>query len=290
MADITVRFEQALESLRETPAPCRNSPTDRGGRLLDIPAGAAKPRAAKRQPPVFLYRLSGEDLTMTNTIRLAVGLATLTLGAANIGAQTTTPQPPTRLPAARVVGEVKNMLTVQNDRNAAVTVFMQTGGVDRKLGVVPAGAVTSLAIPAAAARGQNALHFYARTQGNGPDLVASALPAASTRQLGLLIPPAGGVTWTDSIAVPLTSEERAAATVTIDNRRNKAMAVYAEQGTYSVKIGEASASGMTTLRLPVSMLRSGEGVRVLMRPAGDVGLSTQVLKLKTGDHVAVEVM
>ncbi|HEY0928989.1 MAG TPA: hypothetical protein VGE27_03625 [Gemmatimonas sp.] len=224
---------------------------------------------------------------MTHTIRLAIGLATLTLGAANLGAQQ---QPPTRLPTARVVGEVKNMLTVQNDRNAPVTVFMQTNGMDRKLGVVAAGAVTSLDIPVSAARGQNTLRFYARTQGAGPDLVARELPASSTRQLGLLIPPAGGVTWTDSIAVPLTSEERAAATVTIDNRRNKAMAVYAEQGTYSVKIGEASASGMTTLRLPATMLRNSEGVRVLMRPAGDVGLSTQVLKLKTGDHVAVEVM
>lgn len=226
---------------------------------------------------------------MRNMTRLAIGLATLSLGAATVGAQTT--QPPTRLPAARVVGETKNVLTVQNDRDVPVTVFVQTRGIDRRLGVVPAGAVSALAIPAAAVRGQDALRFYARTPGNGPDLVAQSLPVNTASQLGLLVPPSGGVTWSDSIAVPLTAEERAQATVTIDNRRNKAMAVYAEQGTFSVKIGEASANGMTTLRLPASMVRdNNEGVRVLLRPAGDLGLSTQLLKLKNGDHVAVEVM
>lgn len=225
---------------------------------------------------------------MRNMTRLAIGLATLSLGAATLGAQTN--QPPTRLPAARVVGETKNVLTVQNDRDVPVTVFVQTRGTNRKLGVVKAGTVGTLSIPAAAVRGQESLYFYARTPGNGPDLVAQALPVNTTSQLGLLVPPSGGVTWSDSIAVPLTREERANATVTIDNRRSKAMTVYAEQGTFSVKIGEATANGLTTLRLPANMLGNTDGVRVLLRPAGDVGLSTQVLKLKTGDHVAVEVM
>lgn len=187
-----------------------------------------------------------------------------------------------------MVGETKNLLTVQNDRDQAVTVYMQTRGKDRKLGVVKAGAVTTLSIPVSAAPDQEALQFFARTP-NGPDLVAAALSLKAAEQVGLLVPSNGAVAWSDSIAVPLTKEEQQKATVTIDNRRNKALAVYAEQGTFSVKIGEAAANGMTTLRLPENMLNSN-GVKVLLRPAGDVGLSTQVLKLKKGDHVAVEVM
>lgn len=76
---------------------------------------------------------------------LAIGLATFSTEAA---AQQTRPQPPLRLPVTRVIGDTMKLVIVQNDRSTPVAIFWEAGGIDRRLGVVAAGAVATLQFPA----------------------------------------------------------------------------------------------------------------------------------------------
>ena len=205
-----------------------------------------------------------------------------------VGAQAVS-QPPTRLPATRVMGDTMNIVTVQNDRAKAVTVYMENGAFDRRIGVLPAGKVATLRLPAWAISGRNSLRLCARPDGENADLDTQSFPISGAVRVGLLVPPTGGISKADSMAVKLTSEELASTTLTVNNQRDRAAVVYAEQGTYSIRLGEVAANRQATLRFPKSIIGADNSVRVFVRPVGGSDLSTQTLKLTTGDHIALEI-
>ncbi len=213
---------------------------------------------------------------------LALGLATFASVASAQGTQ-----PPTRLPAARVIGDTMNIVTVQNDRASAVTVYMENGAFDRRIGVVDAGKTATLPLPAWAVTGRRTLSLFARADGESGDLVTQSFELRGANRIGLLVPPSGGIADCDSLPVTLTSEELASTTLTVENQRTKPMTVYAEQGTYSIRLGEVKPGDKTTLRFPASIVRKDNTIRVFVRPAGSIDLSTQALALKRGEHIAM---
>lgn len=215
---------------------------------------------------------------------LAVGLATLSTEAA---AQQT--QPPTRLPVARVIGDSMKLVTVQNDRATPVTVYLEAAGIDRRLGTVAAGEVATLQLPAWAVNGRSTVRLLARPEGAGFSVATPAFTVSGAVRVGLLVPP-NGVASIDSVPVPLTAEERASTTITIDNPRNKPMTVFAEQGVRSVRLGEVPANTQATLTFPKDLIKRGDAIRVFVRPSNGTMVSTKALNLKTGDHIAVEIV
>jgi hypothetical protein len=215
---------------------------------------------------------------------LAIGLATLST---NGSAQQT--QPPTRLPVTRVIGDTMRLVTVQNDRSTPVTVYLESGGFDRRLGVVAAGDVATLPLPAWAVNGRRTVRLLARPEGSGVSVATPLFAVSGAVRVGLLVPPSG-IASIDSVPVPLTAEERASTTITIDNPRNKPMTVFAEQGLRSVRLGEVPANTQTTLSFPKELITRGDAIRVFVRPAGGLDVATRALTLKTGDHIAVEIV
>lgn len=212
------------------------------------------------------------------------------MGSAAVANAQDTQQPPTRLPASKVVGDSLKAITVQNDRHTAVTLYVDAGRIDRAIGTVNAGALATLELPEWALRGQRTVKLVARADGE-PNAVASyTLPVNDNRRLGLLVPPSSGLPAGDSILVTMPKGVGTAATVTVDNARDAAVTVYAEQGLRFVKLGEVDAKQQATLALPASMLESKEPLRVFARPEGALQRGTQALRLKAGDHIAVIVM
>ncbi len=214
---------------------------------------------------------------------LAIALATLSTDAAAQQAQ-----PPMRLPATRVIGDTMKLVSVQNDRATPVTVYLEAGGIDRRLGTVVAGGVATLQLPAWAVNGRT-VRLLARPEGAGFSLATPAFPVSGAVRVGLLVPPSGGASI-DSVPVPLTAEERASTTITIDNPRNKPMTLFAEQGVRSVRLGEVPANTQATLSFPKDLITRGDAIRVFVRPAGGADVATRALNLKTGDHIAVEIV
>ena len=218
---------------------------------------------------------------------LAIGLATLSTEAV---AQQTPPQPPTRLPVTRVIGDTMKLVTVQNDRSTPVAVFLEAGGMDRRFGVVAAGEVATLQLPSWAVDGRSTVRLLARPEGAGFSVATPSFPVSGSVRIGLLVPPSAGIASIDSIPVPLTAEERASTTITIDNPRNKPMTVFAEQGVRSVRLGVIPANTQATLSFPKDLIKRGDAIRVFVRPVGGLDVATRALNLKTGDHISVEVV
>jgi hypothetical protein len=215
---------------------------------------------------------------------LAIGLATLST---NGSAQQA--QPPTRLPVTRVIGDTMKLVTVQNDRSTPVTVYLESAGFDRRLGVVAAGEVATLPLPAWAVNGRRTVRLLARPEGSGVSVATPFFAVSGVVRVGLLVPPSG-IASIDSVPVPLTAEERASTTITIDNPRNKPMTVFAEQGLRSVRLGEVPANTQATLSFPKDLIARGDAIRVFVRPVGGMDVATRALNLKTGDHIAVEIV
>lgn len=201
-----------------------------------------------------------------------------------------TQQRPARLPASKVVGDTMKAVTVQNDRQTAVTLYVDAGRVDRAIGTVEAGATSRLALPTWALTGQRAVRLVARTGDSAKEIASYSLPVNESRQLGLLIPPANGLPAGDSVLVALPQGTASQATVTVSNEQDRAVTVYAEQGLLLVKLGEVAAKQQATMVLPSMLTKNTGELRVFARPAGAQAVSTKGLRVEQGDHIAVIVM
>jgi hypothetical protein len=220
-------------------------------------------------------------------IRYASSLAAaavLVLSASVAGAQ----DKPTELPATTVTTGARSV-TVQNDRHSAVTFYIDAGKIDRPIGTVAAGEVSTLALPEWALKGQRTVKLVARAEGEQLPVAEYALPMSESREIGVLVPPRGGVPLGDSALVALPAGTADQRTVTVKNERNGIVTVFAEQGLMFVPLGEVAPKSSATLVVPESLrARQGE-IRVFMR-AGAREMATRGLKLNPGDHVSVIVM
>ena len=236
----------------------------------------------------YYSQLSEVSLMLRYTSLLTTALA-LSLSAAVANAQVTQ-QPPARLPATKVVGETMKAVTVQNDRLTAVTLFIDADRVESAIGTVAAGSTAMLSLPGWALAGQRAVKLVARTDNNTKAIASYSLPVNEGLQLGLLVPPAEGISDADSMLVMLPKGAGTHATVTVSNERNRTVTVFAEQGLLFVRLGEIAAGQQGTLVVP-SMLTKNKGeLRVFARPEGAATVSTKALRLEQGDHIAVIVM
>lgn len=201
------------------------------------------------------------------------------------GAQTA--QPPRQLAPTRITADSARVLSVQNDREARVTVYARVRGDERKLGAVAAGQIANIALPSWALANESTLQLFVRADGERSDLVSETLPLRTNTPLGLLIPPRGGLATNDSLVVKLNADELASTTLTVNNPRAGAVTVYAEQGTLSVKLGEVAANTQSTLQFPKALLARNAAIRVFVRPLVGAGLATQSLTVKDGDHLGL---
>ncbi|AHG92595.1 hypothetical protein J421_5060 (plasmid) [Gemmatirosa kalamazoonensis] len=121
-------------------------------------------------------------------------------------------------------------MTVQNQRSAPATIYVDYGSFDRRLGRVPA-------------------------------LMVAVIPPDALFE----------------------------ATLTVDNPRGVPVTVFAEPGTYDVRLGQVPACSRLTLRFPQSVVLPNSSLRVFVHPEGGPDLSSQLLKVAPGEHLALRV-
>ena len=217
-------------------------------------------------------------------VALALGLGTL--------ASVSAAQVPQRLPPT-VTTDTANTVTVQNQRKVPVTVYMEFGKFDRRLGVVPPFDVATLPLllPSWATRGQMRIQLFAHAEGDADDLETQQFSLRAPARLALVIPPRGRMPAAspDTMMVVIPPEDLAEATLTVDNPRDKDVIVYAEHGNVGVRLGRVPANSRETLRFPTSVVLPGESVRIFVHPQGGRDLSSQLLQIRRGEHLALRV-
>ncbi len=223
-------------------------------------------------------------------MRYSTIMAAAFVGLASVaGAQDTT-QAPTRLPSAKVTAEAGKAVTVQNDRTEAIRFFVEAGKAETMLGLVAPNSTTELQLPAWTVKGRRSIAVLAVAEASAKVIARYEVPVVPGQMMGLLVPPADGLPAGDSLLIALPKGIGSAATVTIENERAQPVTIFAEQGLRFVRLGEVAARQQGTLALPKSVLSGKDGVRIFARPVGAADRSTQSLKLKEGDHIAVIVM
>lgn len=220
---------------------------------------------------------------------IPMAAAIFSFAAAPAGAQNTT-QPPATLPTKSAERSGVRTVAVQNDRQAAVTFFVEAGRIERAVGTVPAGQTGAIELPQWAVRGERTVTLIARAEGSDARVARYELPLRDQALLGLLVPPAEGLPQTDSLVVSTPRGAAGSTTVTIDNVRDRRVRVYAEQGLLFVLLGEVNPKSQRTLDVPAPLLRNKAPLRVFARPEGNASVSTNALRLKEGDHIAVVIM
>jgi hypothetical protein len=77
--------------------------------------------------------------------------------------------------------------------------------------------------------------------------------------------------------------------VTVQNQRNKPVAVFVERGDFDVRIGTVKANQESTLYLPASLTRERQDVEIFVHPQGGFDLESQIFQLTPNAHILVKV-
>ena len=220
------------------------------------------------------------------TAILMLGLATLANVA--LGQATHAVHGVTSAPSADTTA---NTVTVQNDRKVAVTVYMEYGEFDRRLGVVPGLQTRTLPLPATLVRGRESVRLFAHPEGDADDLATQEIQLRPPGRVAMLIPPRGGLGQApaDTMSAVIPPEELADATITVDNPRAVPVTVFAEQGPFDVRLGRVPAKGRVTVRFPKSVELGGESIQVFVHPEGGEDLASETLQIRKGEHVGLRV-
>ena len=221
-------------------------------------------------------------MNKTHTAALLLGMATLAgVGAAQVSAQ----QSPTVTTQTPV-----NTVKVENERKMPVTVYMDYGQFDRRLGKVPALKTATLPLPSWAVRGQDCVHLFVHPEGGMDDLATQDFSLQPPAQLTMVVPPRGNMSSTaDTMSAVIPPEELADATLTVDNPRGKFVTVFAEQGDFDVRLGQVPAHGSATLRFPKSLLLPDQSIQIFVQPDGGIDLASETLQVRRGEHLGLKV-
>jgi hypothetical protein len=201
-------------------------------------------------------------------------------------------QLPAKLPPAVTVDTIRNAVTVQNARKEAVTVYLETGVFDRRLGVVPPMDSRTLPLPDWAVTGRGTVRLFAHLEKAGADLATEEFKLVPPARIGMIVPTGNGAPRTpppDSMTATIPPEELANATLTVDNQRKVPVTVFAEQGIYSVRLGEVPADSRATLRFPKTVVSPFASVQLFVRPQGGLDLATHFFTVRAGSHIGLRV-
>jgi hypothetical protein len=217
-------------------------------------------------------------------------LATLAFGLATLASVAPAQAAHGRSPA--VADTSADAVTVQNDRKVPVTIYIEYGVFDRRLGIVPALQTATLPLPAWAVRGHERVQLSAHPEGEVDDLSTQELTLRPPGRLGMLIPPRGAVTSpspTDTMSAVIPPEELADATLTVDNPRATAVTVFADQDPFDVRLGQVPAHSRVTLRFPKSVILPGDAIQIIVHPEGAMDLASELLPVRRGEHLGLRV-
>ena len=217
---------------------------------------------------------------------LILGLGTLARAAT---AQT--PQPH-RLPPTVTTdtSDASDAVTVRNDRTVPVSVYVDFGTFDKRIGVVPALETTSLSLPAWATKSRLRVQLFVHSDRDPHYLATQPFALEAPARIALRVPPrSGSPTPPDTMMEVIPPDARADATLTVENDHDRRVTVYARQGLVDIRLGEVAAKSRATLRFPKSVVLPSQSLALFVQPEGGLNRSSPKLEVRQGDHLGLRV-
>jgi hypothetical protein len=178
---------------------------------------------------------------------------------------------------------------VQNNRTVPVTVFVDRGEFDVRLGTVAPLQTATLGIPKWLATENSEVRIYLHPEG-AFDLETQTFAVHPGTQIGLVVP-LGNRTLASNVSpepmmAALPDGDADATTITVENPRNVPVTIYLERGDFDTRLGTVAAGSTTTLRLPPT---GGQAVEIFVHPEGGFDLCSSSFPVKHGDHLGLKV-
>lgn len=184
------------------------------------------------------------------------------------------------------------IVQVQNDRNVPVTIYVEHGDFDIRLGVVKPMQMANLRIPSWLEREGEDLQVYAHPEG-GMDLATQHFTWRSGARLGVLVPANGtdlaSLPAAASMSAVIPPKELNATTLTVDNQRAESVVMFVEQGDFDIRLGTVAAHSTATLRIPDWIVNEHDSVEIFAHPERGFDLSSQHLDLRPKEHLGLRV-
>jgi hypothetical protein len=122
------------------------------------------------------------------------------------------------------------------------------------------------------------------------DFQTQYLRIPKAAQLTLTVPARAEMVAPNDTMMPIIApEELDEATLTVDNPRDVAVSVFAQQGPFYVKLGRVHAKGRETLRFPRAVLSSTRQINLVVHPEGGKDLATETRTVVCGQHLGLRV-
>lgn len=201
-------------------------------------------------------------------------------------------QIPQKLPPSVTTDTANNSVTVQNNRKVPVTIYLEAGVFDRRLGTVPALEMRTLPLPAWAVRGTSTVRLFAHPADEMEDLATEKFQLQPPGRIGMVIRTREAMTALaprDTMMEIIPPEELVNATITVDNPRAVPVTVFAEAGIFDVRLGQVPAKQRVTLRFPKSVLSPYRSVQIFIQPKNGIDLVSETLAVRQGDHLGLRV-
>lgn len=182
-------------------------------------------------------------------------------------------------------------VTVQNNRAVPVTVFLEYGVFDRRLGEVAARSTAALVIPAWVVDEHPTAELFVHPEGE-LDLSSQELDLRHGQRLGLVVPEHGDMMPSparEEMRAVLPPEELHETTLTVQNDRAEEITVYVERGPFDVRLGRVAGHATATLTIPLSVVDTDETIDVFVHPEHGMDLEAQTVHLRKGEHAGLRV-
>lgn len=189
-------------------------------------------------------------------------------------------------------GTARATIQVQNDRKVPITVFIERGDFDVRLGKVAAMRTATLNLPGWVLVGDAKVDLFVHPDGEN-DLASQSFHVKPGAQLAMLVQQGDHPLWTpapdDTMSTVLPVADLKATTVTVENSRKEDVTVYVEQGDFDLRLGVVRAGQIRTLRFPEGIADRRQSVEIFVTPEHGFDLSSQPMEIARGAHLGLKV-
>ncbi|MEP7382866.1 MAG: hypothetical protein ABI910_14345 [Gemmatimonadota bacterium] len=180
---------------------------------------------------------------------------------------------------------------VQNDRTVPITVYLEAGEFDVRVGRVGAMKTATLPLPNSFVR-RGDVQLFVHPDGE-LDLASQSFQVHSGMQLGLIVQrgayPVMAAAPSDTMSAVLPAADMKEATITVENPRRDDVTVFLEQGDFDVRLGSVHAKSTKTLKLPAGWADSHSDVEIFVHPEHGEDLASETLALSPHSHLGLHV-
>lgn len=188
------------------------------------------------------------------------------------------------VPAA---AQTETTVTVQNNLAVPVSVFVEYGALDRRLGIVEALTVDTLRLPEWMVEQHESIQLFAER----PDgmAMASGWFECGPGQHWAMMVPGGEPMAAPEMKAQIPIEELAETTLTVENPGDLDATIFAEEGPFEVRLGRVAAGDAATLSIPRTLVSDHDELVIFVQREGTFDLTSHTLKLKKGEHLGLRI-